>query len=539
MPVSIAGMHRSGTSMVAKLLHDGGLHLGPEEILLPASADNPEGFWEHEEFVILNDLVLGILGGSWDLPPHPPADWNDARFDQLRAAGRDLVARFAGHDPWGWKDPRNSLTIPFWRSATESLKVVVVVRNPLEVALSLHKRNGFSLPLGLHLWYVYNQAVLAATVREERIVTHFDAYFGDATPEIRRLLAFAGLRSDDRAARRLLGNAAPALKHHTLTIADLLEANLAPAIINLYVDLCAEAEFAPVSDEAARILPQDDRGKPVAADVAGFIAGGGGRIDLWLYEYRRRIQELEVALRLHETSRGELEGRIAERDGMVLEREGRIAERDEKIADRDRTVFRLSHEIGMLRQTATDQTKQIAALSTQTETLLQHEQEVRAMLVSAHDQMLNYDTEIMGTLGGALARYAPGAPAAIYYRQLVDTIRSAAQRFLPEGSIALVASYGDQAMLDLPGRRAIDYPQAAGGVAADYTSVDNAVAIEQLEALRAEGASFLLVPSPAQAWLARQSDLVRYLDEHYPPFVHELGVCTIYRLGEMEGNSVA
>ena len=64
MPVAIAGMHRSGTSMVARLLQQCGLDLGPTDQLLPPRPDNPEGFWEHAAFVALNDDILTAAGGS-------------------------------------------------------------------------------------------------------------------------------------------------------------------------------------------------------------------------------------------------------------------------------------------------------------------------------------------------------------------------------------------------------------------------------------------------------------------------------------------
>jgi hypothetical protein len=38
LPVAIVGMHRSGTSMVAKLLQQAGLNLGAEADLMPPAA---------------------------------------------------------------------------------------------------------------------------------------------------------------------------------------------------------------------------------------------------------------------------------------------------------------------------------------------------------------------------------------------------------------------------------------------------------------------------------------------------------------------
>ena len=100
--------------MLTRLLHTCGLYLGPENDLMPPQADNPEGFWEHLGLVALNDELLNELGGAWDLPPKADEDFTHARLDPLRLKARLLIEKFDSADVWGWKDPRNSLTLPFW-----------------------------------------------------------------------------------------------------------------------------------------------------------------------------------------------------------------------------------------------------------------------------------------------------------------------------------------------------------------------------------------------------------------------------------------
>src|SRR4051794_34893899 len=151
-PVAIVGMHRSGTSMVARLLQQAGLNLGNEANLMRPAEENPEGFYEHLQFVRLNNEVLNIAGAGWDCPPPAGFNWDDTALDSIRAQARHVAIPLEERLPWGWKDPRTSLTLPFWRSAFGPLQVVAVVRNPLEVVTSLHRRNGFSIALGLTLW---------------------------------------------------------------------------------------------------------------------------------------------------------------------------------------------------------------------------------------------------------------------------------------------------------------------------------------------------------------------------------------------------
>jgi len=130
----ITGTHRSGTSMVARLLHTCGLDLGPESDLMPPAQDNPDGFWENLSFVAINDELLNELGGAWDLPPRATR-FAEKKFDAMRAKARTLVSTFSRSMVWGWKDPRNSLTLPFWRAIVPELRTIIVVRNPLEAII--------------------------------------------------------------------------------------------------------------------------------------------------------------------------------------------------------------------------------------------------------------------------------------------------------------------------------------------------------------------------------------------------------------------
>jgi hypothetical protein len=45
-----------------------------------------------------------------------------------------------GLGPWGWKDPRNSLTLPIWAEIFPSARVVHIYRNGVDVSASLFRR---------------------------------------------------------------------------------------------------------------------------------------------------------------------------------------------------------------------------------------------------------------------------------------------------------------------------------------------------------------------------------------------------------------
>ncbi len=242
MPLCIAGMHRSGTSMITSLLHACGLNLGPKKDFLPPDPNNPKGFWESRSFLRLNDAILKQLGGSWNRPPHTEAGWeNEPSLGRLRKQAGKLICRLEGREPWGWKDPRNCLTLPLWRKLLPEIQVLICVRNPLAVAKSLWLRNGIPHPDSFDLWLTYNRRVLAAAPIESRLVTHCEAYLRDPHAELCRVLQWAGLAAPEDQVNQACQRIAPSLLHHRMTLDDLADAGASAELMRCYRDLCAEA----------------------------------------------------------------------------------------------------------------------------------------------------------------------------------------------------------------------------------------------------------------------------------------------------------
>ncbi len=132
--------------MLTRLLHASGLYLGTKSELMPPQADNPDGFWEHLGFVALNDELLNKLGGAWDLPPKVDEDFKDPQLDPLRLKARLLIEGFDSSTVWGWKDPRNSLTLPFWQDLLPGLKTLIIVRNPSAIGSLLVTTCSLKMP---------------------------------------------------------------------------------------------------------------------------------------------------------------------------------------------------------------------------------------------------------------------------------------------------------------------------------------------------------------------------------------------------------
>ena len=548
-PVAIVGMHRSGTSMVAKLLHQAGLNLGDEADLMPPAEENPEGFYEHLEFVSLNDEVLNVAGAGWDCPPAAGFDWDDEALDPFRTRARHLAAPLRERLPWGWKDPRTSLTLPFWRSAIGPLRTVVVIRNPLEVVSSLVRRNGFSAALALKLWHVYTERVLQDTSPDDRLVTHFDSYFLDPDQEITRVLDYLGLNRDQDLPK-LRTAAIPALRHHRKSVRDLQEHGFPAEVIDLYLESCREAGWVEGLPG-----PTDDNPGRLSAMFSGMpssIALGPGQVDLIRVENEilkrknadlseaiatreARIAELETALRNHEAQRTELDGRIAERDSRLIERNALLARYDDELNAQRQQIADNAAELERHRDELASLTERLAERERELQVAEIRERDLRSMLTNLHAMQLSRDSEIMATLGAVLSRDVPNAPASIFHRKLVGQVRHFVESHVPSGARMLVTSYGDEAMLRLGDRATESFPQSARGVSADYTDVRESEAIAQLENLRDAGAEFLLVPSPALPWLAMHPELERHLEERYAVVARERGTGTIYALASSDG----
>ena len=67
--------------------------------------------------------LLSELGGAWDLPPKANEDFTSMP-DSIRCVlkARLLIEKFDSVGVWGWKDPRNSLTLPFWEEVLPGSK---------------------------------------------------------------------------------------------------------------------------------------------------------------------------------------------------------------------------------------------------------------------------------------------------------------------------------------------------------------------------------------------------------------------------------
>jgi hypothetical protein len=197
--ICVLGMHRSGTSLVTRILNLLGVYLGPEEHLMAAAGDNPKGFWEHRGLVTINEDILAMFGGGVDDPPLFPQNWQDVpQLAGLGERARAVISKdFAAADLWGWKDPRTCLTVAFWQRLLPPIHYVHCLRSPADAVQSLQKqarRYGlvYSVEKCIWLWLAYVQSALTHTQGQPHLLIFYEDVMDDWAKELRRLADFLG-----------------------------------------------------------------------------------------------------------------------------------------------------------------------------------------------------------------------------------------------------------------------------------------------------------------------------------------------------------
>jgi hypothetical protein len=226
--VMVLGMHRSGTSSAAGTL----VRLGaaaPRHLIAP-NPGNERGFWESGVIMDLNDAILAAGGSDW-------RDWRKFNLDAigceegdaLRARAKaSLAEEFGDAGLAVMKDPRMCRLMPFWRPAFDeakwSVRAVLPIRSPLEVACSLKRRDGLRLAYGCLLWLRHVLDAEAETRGMARAILDWPEFLDDRRSSLTRISEQLGLvwpRWHERALAEVDQFVSADLRRHRASEADL------------------------------------------------------------------------------------------------------------------------------------------------------------------------------------------------------------------------------------------------------------------------------------------------------------------------------
>ena len=222
-PILVVGPERSGTSLVAQLVHAWGAFAGEESLLSPADERNPRGYWEYGPlWDLFEDLGEFATGRSWW-----EADFGDvvsakASDPTIVARAEELVRDMAADGrPWMWKDPALCHFLGFWKVVLPDAVFVCTVRDPGDVAVTWQRFGTWlglpakSLRCNLLRWQHLALTVLQETAGRQALFVEYERLLRSPAAEAERLAAFlasvSGARSERSTVDRMASQVDPSL----------------------------------------------------------------------------------------------------------------------------------------------------------------------------------------------------------------------------------------------------------------------------------------------------------------------------------------
>lgn len=389
--ILIPGMHRSGTSLITRLVNLLGFDLGQR--LMPASADNPRGYWENMDVVEAHEALLASLDSPWTSLTPLPDDWQSRPVSQLvRQRLQDIVTHEFADQPAAIKDPRLCRFLPLWHDIAANtgrqLMVIMAIRHPVDVARSLEKRDAMSLNTGLLLWLRHVCEAERDSRDMPRIVVDYDVLLKDWRQPVRDIAAKLGIDwpvSVDKAAPAIRDFIAPDLRHHYSQNNTVPDGPVAALAMQVYHALCADIIDQPVIERALNQIDTWTRDPLGLVDALGsavwraleterkLIALQAVEQDLrnavgnrdqtligrdehhrqQIHAYHEDREKLLVEITRLQQVESDLHDIIHDRDRAIAGQQDLLSQKDQIIGQADRQIVALSEQVsGLLRSTS-------------------------------------------------------------------------------------------------------------------------------------------------------------------------------------------
>ncbi|MBP7216037.1 MAG: hypothetical protein KBA46_02005, partial [Candidatus Omnitrophica bacterium] len=221
--VIILGMHRSGTSALAGVLHILGLNLGKD--LLAGNEFNIKGYFENRKLYIIHERLLRSLNSGWHDDADLPLGWHvwpalDAYKEEIKQV---LVGDFGSSDTFCLKDPRFAILLPLYVEIFNELMIdpcfIIMKRSIPEIMQSLNARDGLPEDRILALYSKYAACIETYTLGKKRITLSFDDLLNNTEKTIDVIKNGLGLQLKEYALveKEVRGFLEHQLKHYHVT----------------------------------------------------------------------------------------------------------------------------------------------------------------------------------------------------------------------------------------------------------------------------------------------------------------------------------
>lgn len=214
----ITGMHRSGTSGVARLFYEHGADMGSRETFYRPDKWNPGGYFEQPDIHAVN---IPLINGPWGKLAYlnlPSEKTILKRADRIKSKIAAIAAKYTGKIV---KETRFCLTLNAWQTHGANIsKVLICLREPIETARSINKRNRIPVNFALKLWHDHYVRLLRQITEMPVWFIHYNHLLDESlqAKEMMTAFHFMGFSLAEEDAKRLWRSAIKKEMNHQRTV---------------------------------------------------------------------------------------------------------------------------------------------------------------------------------------------------------------------------------------------------------------------------------------------------------------------------------